>query len=168
MFELTTPFIISQILVGLAMISDFLSFQFKKREHILIFFCVSASLISVHYFLLNKIAAAVFIFFSVLRFIISYFTTNTKVLYFFIFLNCISLFFTYQELYDFILFIALNIAIFASFQKNDQKMRQFFMIGTSGVILYNITIFTPVGIIMETSFLLSNFIGYYRYYLRKT
>ena len=87
MIALTSSFIASQIIVFIAMIFDFLSMQYKKREYTFLCLIVSASLISTHYFLLNRIAAGVIVFFSVLRFITCYFTTNKKYLYIFILLN---------------------------------------------------------------------------------
>ena len=166
MIQLTTAFIISQIAMFIAMGFDFLSLQFKKREYTFLCLIVSASLISTHYFLLNKIAAGVIVFISVLRFITCYFTTNKKFLLIFIALNTISLFFTYTEVYDLIIYVGLIVFIIGNFQKNNKLMRKLMMVGTSIIIVYNIIIFTPMGIVAESSFLISNFIGYYRHYIR--
>ena len=46
----------------IAMGFDFLSLQYKKREHTFLCLIVSASFISAHYFLLGKIAAGVIVF----------------------------------------------------------------------------------------------------------
>lgn len=81
MHDLTMFFIISQILMLVAMGFDFLSLQYKQREKTFLCLIVSASLISAHYFLLDKTAAGVIVFISVLRFITCYFTTNKKYLY---------------------------------------------------------------------------------------
>lgn len=166
MIELTTAFIISQIAMFIAMGFDFLSLQFRKREYIFLSLIISAALISTHYFLLNRIAAGVIVFISVLRFITCYFTTNKKFLFVFIALNTISLFFTYKVLSDLIIYGGLLIFITGNFQKNDKLMRKLMMIGTSIIILYNIVIFSPMGVIAEGLFLTSNFIGYYRYHIR--
>jgi len=167
MGELTAPFIISQVVMFVAMGSDFLSLQFKKRQHTFLCLIVSASLISAHYFLLNKVAAGVIVFFSVLRFITCYFTTNKKYLFIFIALNTFSLFFTYKEIYDLIIYVGLIIFIIGNFQKDNRLMRKLMMGGTSIIMLYNFIIFSPMGVVVEGSFLLSNFIGYYRHYIRK-
>ncbi|MCD4694523.1 YgjV family protein [bacterium] len=165
--ELTTPFIISQVVMFIAMGFDFLSLQFKKREYTFLCLIVSASLISTHYFLLNKTAAGIIVFISVLRFITCYFTTNKKYLILFILLNTISLFFTYKELSDLIIYVGLFIFIIGNFQANNKLMRKLMMIGTSIIVLYNAIIFSPMGFIGEGIFLVSNFIGYYRHYIRK-
>lgn len=166
MITLTLPFIISQVAMFIAMGFDFLSLQFKKREYTFLSLIVSASLISAHYFLLNKIAAGIIVFFSVLRFITCYFTTNKIYLLIFIGLNTIALFFTYKEIYDLIIYIGLIIFIIGNFQEDNKLMRKLMMVGTWVIILYNIVIFSPMGIIAESSFLLSNFIGYYRHYVK--
>jgi len=147
---------------------DFLSFQYKKREHTFLCLIVSASLISAHYFLLGKIAAGVIVSISVLRFITCYFTTNKKYLLIFIALNTISLFFTYKDLTDLIIYAGSIIFIIGNFQKDNKLMRKLMMGGTSIVVLYNAIIFSPMGIITEGSFLISNFIGYYRHYVKNS
>src|SRR3989344_2030679 len=165
--EFSTYFIVSQVLVFIAMISDFLSMQFKERKKIFIFLIISASLISLHYFFLNKIAAGVIIFFSVIRFIVCMFTTNKKFLGLFIVINSIALIFTYNEIYDLIIYFSLLIIITGNFQEDGKLMRKMMMVGTSLVIIYNVIIFSPMGVIVEGSFLASNIIGYYRHYIRK-
>ena len=167
MIELTTAFIISQIAMFFAMGFDFLSLQYKKREYTFLCLIVSASLISTHYFLLNKVTAGVIVFISVLRFITCYFTTNKKFLLIFIALNTIALFFTYTEIYDLIIYAGLIVFIIGNFQKDNRLMRKLMMVGTATIVIYNIIIFTPMGIAAEGAFLISNFIGYYRHYVRK-
>ena len=166
MAELTLPFIISQVAMFIAMSFDFLSLQFKKREYTFLCLIVSASLISAHYFLLGKIAAGVIVFISVLRFITCYFTTNKKYLFIFIALNTISLFFTYKEVSDLIIYVGLIIFIVGNFQADNKLMRKLMMGGTSIIVLYNAIIFSPMGIVAEGAFLISNFIGYYRHYVK--
>ena len=167
MFTLTTAFILSQIVIFIAMIFDFLSMQYKKREYTFLCLIISACLISAHYFLLNKIAAGVIIILSVLRFITCYFTTNKKYLFVFLLLNTISLFFTYKEIYDLIIYVGLVIFIIGNFQEDNRLMRKLMMVGTFILIIYNSIIFSPMGVIAESSFLISNFIGYYRHYIKK-
>lgn len=151
----------------IAMGFDFLSMQYKKREHTFLCLIVSASLISAHYFLLSRVAAGIIVFFSVLRFITCYFTTDKKYLYIFILLNTLALIFTYKDAYDLIVYMGIVIFIIGNFQKDNKRMRKIMMVGTSLVIIYNLLIFSPMGIIAESSFLLSNLIGYYRHYIRK-
>ena len=167
MITLTPAFIISQIAVSIAIIFDFLSLQYKKREYTFICLVISASLISAHYFLLGKIAAGIIVLFSVLRFGTCYFTTDKRLMFLFIALNAGSLFFTYTELYDFIIFLGVLFIIIGNFQADNRLMRKLMMVGTSIVLIYNIIVVTPMGIVAEGLFLGSNFLGYYRHYIRK-
>lgn len=166
--ELNLTFIISQILMFLAMGTDFLSMQFKNRKYIFWALIISAILISTHYFLLDKTTAGIIVTISVLRFITCYFTTDKKYLYLFLILNTAALIFSYTEIYDLIIYIGLFIFIIGNFQTNDKKMRLIMMLWTAIVISYNIFIFSPMWAIAEWSFLLSHFIWYYKYYLKKT
>jgi hypothetical protein len=166
MYDLTLPFIISQVAMFIAMGFDFLSLQYKKREHTFLCLIVAAGLISAHYFLLGKIAAGVIVSISVLRFITCYFTTNKKYLFIFIALNTISLFFTYKDPTDLIIYVGLIIFIVGNFQEDNRLMRKLMMGGTSLIVLYNAIIFSPMGAVGEGSFLISNFIGYYRHYVK--
>ena len=164
---ITSLFIISQVAMFIAMIFDFLSLQYKKRESTFLCLIFSASLISVHYFLLDKTVAGLIVFISVLRFATCYFTTSKKYLVIFLALNTIVLFTTYKEIYDIIIYTGLFIFIIGNFQEDNRRMRKIMMIGTSISVLYNALIFSPMGVAAESLFLISNFIGYYRYYLRK-
>ena len=167
MFLAGSAFIFSQVAMFIAMGFDFLSLQYKKRKFTFLCLIVSASLISTHYFLLGKVAAGVIVFISVLRFITCYFTTDKRVMIVFIGLNTLSLFFTYNELFDMIIYVGLVIFVIGNFQQDNRLMRKLMMVGTSIVIIYNIIIFSPMGIVAEGSFLISNVIGYYRHYLKK-
>jgi len=167
MYDLTLPFIISQVLVSLAIGFDFLSLQYKKREHTFLCLIVSSILISTHYFLLNRMTAGVIVSISILRFITCYFTTNKKYLLVFMTLNTISLFFTYQDPTDFIIYVGLIIFMIGNFQEDNRLMRKLMMSGTSLLVLYNAIIFSPIGVIAESSFLISGFLGYYKHYLKK-
>jgi len=165
--SLSLSFIISQIAITIAIGFDFLSLQYKKREYTFLCLIVSASLISAHYFLLGKIAAGVIVSISVLRFVTCCFTTNKKYLFLFIALNTISLFFTYKDPTDLIIYVGLIIFITGNFQENNKLMRKLMMTGTSLMVLYNAIILSPMGVVAESSFLISGFIGYYRFYVRK-
>jgi len=77
------------------------------------------------------------------------------------------LFFTYKALTDLIVYAGVFIFIIGNFQEDNKLMRKLMMIGTSIIIIYNLVIFSPMGVVVESSFLISNFIGYYRHYTRK-
>jgi hypothetical protein len=161
-----TFFIISQILMGFALISDIFSFQFKNKKKIIIFFIISAFCISAHYFFLNKKVAGFIVILVIIRYIIAYFSTKKIFIYFFLFGNTLILYYFYTAPLDFINYIGNCIHIFALFQK-DKILRKIMMIGTLLIILYDILIFSPMGVVTQGVFLLSNILGYYKYYIRK-
>ena len=167
MIELTTNFILSQIFMFGALVFDFLAFQFKERKKMFLCLIVSTSFIALHYFFFNKIAAAVILLLSVLRFIVGYYSTDKKFLYIFIVLNTISLLFTYKEVYDLIIYVGTVIFIIGMFQENSVLMRKIMMISMVLAVIYNIIIFSPMGMLVESSVLVSNIIGYYRHHTPK-
>ncbi len=165
MYELA--FLFSQIFAGIALLFDIFSFQFKKRKKILLCFVVSGFCLMTHYFLLNKITTGFIFLVVTIRYITSYFSSNKKFIYLFIFINTCILFYFYKEFYDLISYIGITITTIAIFQIDNKKLRKITMCGTSFILLYDILIFTPMGILAEIVFLSSNIIGYYRYYIKK-
>ncbi len=165
--ELSTAFIISQVLMFFAMGTDFLSMQFKNRKYIFLALIASAVLISTHYFLLDKTAAGIIVTISVLRFITCYFTTDKKYLYIFLILNVIAIVTTYSEIRDLMFFVWVSIFIVWNFQANDKFMRKIMMLWTAIIMIYNILIFSPMGAVAEWAFLVSHILGYYRYYFKR-
>ena len=73
-WDAMTPFLLSQILVGMAICTDLLSFQGKQRKHILVCLIISSSLISLHFVLLEHWTAAGLGLLAGIRFVTSYFT----------------------------------------------------------------------------------------------
>ncbi|WP_170244944.1 YgjV family protein [Pararhodospirillum oryzae] len=161
-----SSFLLSQIFVSIAILFDFMSFQYKERKKTYFCLIISASLICIHYFLLGNIAAGTIVALTVCRFVVCYYTTNKQFLILFLFLNFVSIFFTYQSSIDLIIFAGTMIFMIGNFQKNNKTMRILMMIGTSSYIYYNILIESPMAVVLEGLFLTSNIIGYYRHYIR--
>jgi hypothetical protein len=149
------------------MLFDFLSFQFKDRKKTMLCLVVSSCFIATHYLLLNQLSSGVIVYFSAVRFLVAYFSTNKKRLFLFIGLNTISLFFTYNAPIDLLLYIGVSFVIIGNFQEDNKLMRKLMMCGTALAVLYNILIPSPMGALNEAIFLTSNFIGYRRFYIRK-
>ena len=167
MYDFTLPFIISQVAITIATGLDFLGWQYKKREHTFLCLIVSGGLMVAHYFLLGKIAAAVIVSISFLRFITCYFTTNKKYLLIFILLNTISLIFTFKDPTDLIIYVGVTILMVGNFQKDNKMMRKLMMVGTPLFIIYDLIIFSPMAVVADVTLFVSGFIGYYRHYLKK-
>jgi len=167
MYDLTLPFIFSQVAITIATGFDFLGWQYKKREHTFLCLIISGGLMVAHYFLLGKIAAGVIVSVSFLRFVTCYFTTNKKFLYIFIALNTISLFFTYKDPPDLIIYTGVTILMVGNFQKDNKLMRKLMMVGFPLFIVYDLIIFSPMAVVADVTLLVSGFVGYYRHYLKK-
>lgn len=167
MFWLVLPFLISQILVGIAIITDFISFQFKDRKYVLWVLTISALLIASHYLLLWKYNAAILVSLWACSFLISSFSHNKKWLYFFAIIYAIPLIFNYKEIYDLVVWAALYVMLVWKFQENDKAVRVYIMIWATLAITYNVLIFTPVGVLLECIFLGSNLLGYWKHYIKK-
>ena len=118
--------------------------------------------------LLEEYTAGTLIYISTLRFITSIFTTNAKFMWGFLVLILVVAGLTYEKPIDLIAITANVIFNYAAFRPNDKTLRLWTMLGTSIWISFNILIFTPAGIFLESVFLLSNLAGYYRYYIRGT
>jgi hypothetical protein len=164
---MVTPFILSQILIGIAFLFDLASFQFNQRKYTLICFVGAASLISAHYFLLGQNTAGFIIALSATRFLASIFSTDVRLKYLFLLLVTVAGILTFDEIFDLLAIAAGYLATFAVFQPNEKLLRKLMMISTVCIITLNIFIFTPVGIVTETFFLSSNLLSYWRFYIKK-
>lgn len=162
-----SAFVLSQILIGIAFIFDLASFQFKNRKYTLVCFGIAAALISAHFFLLGAVTASAVVAVSIFRFATAYFTTDKRFMYFFLLVVLALGIYTYDGFEDFFITAALICATIGSFMSDERQLRHFFMIGAMLTITHNVLIFTPAGILLETFFLGSNLVSYWRFYLRK-
>jgi hypothetical protein len=160
-------FLLSQIFIGIAFLSDFASFQFKDRKKILLFLCISSILISAHYFLLDKETAGVLVLISALRYITSYYSTHKIFMFALIGIGVIGFIGTYSSPASFFMFGSMLLFTIGAFQKKDKFLRLLIMTGTILVITYNVIIFSPMAIFLESFFLVSNIFGYYRFYIQE-
>ena len=160
-------FVLSQILAGAAFCSDLLSFQLKERRSILICLCVSSILLSLHFFILGRATAGAVVALSALRFAASYFTTAQSVMYAFMAAAGAALLLTFSGTLSLLACTASLVQTYASFRPGDRRLRQVMMGGTSLWIVHNALAWTPAAALIEVFFLLSNLIGYYRFYLRR-
>ena len=169
MFEnfVLSDFILSQILIGIAMTIDVISFQFKKREKVLLFLTISCIFISAHFYFLKEFTSMGLIGISAVRYFVGIFTTSKLMVLIFVSLSFILTFFTYSHFIDIVALSATTIATVAAFCKQDKLLRQLLLLATSIWIITLIVINSPMAILMESCFLLSNLLGYYRIYLKK-
>ena len=163
-----SAFVLSQILIGVAFLFDLASFQFKNRKTTLLLFTCAASLISAHFFLLGATTAGFLVAVSATRFFVSIFTTHRFLKYFFLVLIIGLGAYTFDGYEDIFSILAVVLGTFAAFQNNERTLRHFMMLGTISIIVHNLIIWTPAGILLEAFFLGSNLVSYYRFYIRKS
>ena len=155
------------MLIGVAFLFDLASFQFKRRKYTLICFTCAASLVATHFFLLGAITAGAVVAVSATRFFVSIFTTDKRVKWLFVAVILVLGIYTFDGYEDVLITIAMLFSTFASFHINEKRLRQFMMLATVLVITHNIVILTPAGIALETFFLGSNLVSYWRFYIKK-
>lgn len=164
---MVSAFILSQTLIGIAFLFDLASFQFKNRKITLLLFTCAASLISAHFFLLGATTAGCLVAVSAARFFVSIFSTHRLLKYFFLVLIGGLGIYTFNGLEDVFSIAAVTLSTFAAFHDNARTLRHLMMLATLSIIVHNLIIWTPAGILLEVFFLLSNLLSYYRFYLRK-
>ncbi len=160
-----SPFLLSQILAGLALCADIVSFQLKKRAHILLCFIISCLLLSIHFICLGHWTAAGLALLACIRFIISFFTDKKRYA-----LLCIAaviavIIYTWEGALSLLAGAAGITGTIAAFNNNDKRLRQIMFITTSLWIIHNILAGSPGAVAVEFTFLSSNAIGYFRYYI---
>jgi hypothetical protein len=161
-----TPFIISQVLVAIAIGFDLMSFQFKDRQKIVTCLFFAGILISSHFMLLEQWTAASLMAIATVRYLVSVFSTSAKLKYVFCSASIISSVITYSGLVSVISCLGSIFQTIAAFNKDDRRLREFMIIGTAFWLLHNYLIGSPTAVIMEVLFISSNLVGYYRFYYK--
>ena len=157
-------FVISQALVSVAFLIGLAAVQFKPRRTVLLLLAISTGFNAVHFLLLERPGASVVIGLTGIRYLTAIVTTSKRAMWFFISLNVIAFLVTYQNPQSFLALSAVLMGTYGSFLPADRNMRQFFMAGNTLWLIHNVLVFTPIGMLMEASFLTSNFVGYVRFY----
>ena len=161
-----SAFLLSQILIGIAVCFDLVSFQFKDKKNIIKCFICAVTLIGIHFALLEQWTGAGLMALGAVRYFTSLYTTSKKMALLFCISTLVITFFTYAGLASIISCTAALIQNVAAFSNNDKRLRQLMIVGTSLWLTHNIVIGSPTAVLLEALFLSSNLIGYYRYYLK--
>lgn len=160
-----SDFVVSQILIAIAICFDIISFQLRDRRYILLCLVCAGLLISAHFYFLGNLTAMWLLLISVSRYFTSIFTTSRWLAFFFIAVASVSTFLTYNGFQSLISLTGASFQTLAAFHKKDQQMRQLMIVGVSFWLIHNILAESPGAVIMEVIFLTSNLIGYYRFYI---
>lgn len=162
-----TPFLISQILVAIAICFDLLSFQFKERPKIIACLVVSCLLISSHFAILGYWTATGLGLLATVRFLASLLTTSKKVMALFMCASIIVSVVSYNGILSILSGLGSLFGTAGTFCKDDKRLRQIILIGTSLWLVHNILAKSPTAVLMEALFITSNLVGYYRFYLKR-
>lgn len=161
-----SDFLLSQILVGIAICTDILSFQLKERHKIVACLTVSALLISAHFMLLGHWTAAGLALLATARFATSIFSTSKRIMVLFIIGTLVVALITYSGLLSLLGCTATLFTTVASFSKKDKFLRQLMLIGTAIWIVHNVLAGSPGAVVLESLFISSNLVGYFRFYIK--
>jgi hypothetical protein len=158
------PFILSQILIGFASISDFFSFQIKRREYTLLLFAISSLFIAAHYFLLGAFVGGFVTLVNVSRHLTAIVSRRKLFMYIFMSLVLGLGVYSFKYYFDVLPIAGSLLSTYAGFRATPKALRMFMMVATSLFIIYNIYVGSPGGVILESMFLVSNVISYFRFY----
>lgn len=162
-----SAFLLSQILVGIAICTDLLSFQFKQRTHIVGCLTVSCLFIAAHFICLGHWTAALLSLVNAIRFFTTLFSTARLFKWIFLSITMVVLLFTYDGYLSILGTVGALLGTIAAFSDHDKRLREVMFLGTCFWLIHNILAGSPGAVLMETIFISSNILGYYRYYIRR-
>ncbi len=156
-------FLLSQIFAGLTLCSDIISFQMKKRDHILACLICSSLLLAIHFVLLSLWTAAAMALFAGIRYATSLYSSDLRLAA--LFLCCIAVItvVTWQGPISLLAACGTGIGTIAAFMKSDKRLRQLMFGAISCWLCHNIIVGSPGAVIVELVFMTSNITGYLRH-----
>ncbi|MCE9678127.1 YgjV family protein [Shewanella sp. AS1] len=159
-----SAFLLSQLLIAIAIVLDLISFQFKQKRFIVTCLALSCMLSGAHFALLEQWTAAALMWLACVRYFVTIFSHARSLLALFLTLNCVMTYFTFAGILSLVSFAGSSMQTIATFSKSDRHLRLLMIVGTSIWLLNNLLVGSPMAALMEFAFLCSNIIGYYRYY----
>lgn len=156
-------FLLSQIFATLTLLTGMAAFQFSERVHILRGWCVAASFAAIHFFLLGSIEASLLVGVTAARFLVSSFTTDSRIMWLFLALAAGGFALTYEHPVSLLALAATLIGTVGAFHGTPQAVRYSMMATEVLWTVHNIIVWSPVAIGMEVLFFTSNLIGLVRH-----
>ncbi|MBT5060006.1 MAG: YgjV family protein [Gemmatimonadetes bacterium] len=160
------PFVVSQILSGLAFASAVTSMQCRERRTILLWLVLAAILSASHFFLLGRNSAGTLYMILCVRVLVAAYSTNPRFILLFGAAVVVGFLATYERPLDILALTASLVATYAAFQSNPRRMRIVYMCCAALWMVHNILAGSPMAVAMEVSLLISNAIGFWRHHLR--
>ena len=158
-----SPFLISQLLAGATLVVGMAAFQFRQRTHILRGWCIAALLAAAHFFVLGSAAAGILVTVTAIRFLVSSYTTDARLMYVFLALSVGGFILTYISPVSLIALAATLIGTVGSFRRSENAVRYSMLTTEILWATHNVLIGSPVGVAMEVLFFSSNLLGLLRH-----
>lgn len=157
-------FLLSQVLAAVAFAAGSVSFQCKKRRNVMFWLCASALSNASHFFALGRVGAGTLYVVMGIRVFAAAFTTYRPLMYVFFGLILAGYSLSYERPLDILALFAAMLATYGNFQASDRKVRLYYMACAVTWMIHNFISGSPVAVLMEITFLVSNLIGYLRIY----
>ena len=158
------PYLLSQILGAIGAVIAICGPQFKHRWQMLVAYALCNLFWAAHFWILGAIVAALMSVTGSLRFVVAIFSKARWILWLFVVLNVLVAWYTWEIWYVSVLALISSLfIIFSSFVATDRLMRILVICGTLGWLIYDILIWTYVGMLANTFFFISGVIGFLRF-----
>lgn len=157
-----TPFFLSQILAALSFSLDLLAFQFVRRERSLLTLACSAGLLALHFWLLDHVSACGLMALAACRYLLATVTTNQRVKGGFLCASLLCSALAWQHPMDIFPLAGSLLMTVAAFQSTAAGLRLITLSGSLCWLINNILAGSPMAILMESTFMLSTIVSYWR------
>ncbi|MDG1462818.1 MAG: YgjV family protein [Gammaproteobacteria bacterium] len=158
-----SPFVISQILASITLIIGMAAFQAKQRRTILRGWFLAAMFAAAHFYFLDMFEACLLVGVIGIRFLVSSFTQDRRLMYLFMAISLVAYIATYNEPVSLLALLAAMIGTWGTFQKAQTTVRLTMMSTEVLWVIHNFIIWSPVAVGMEVLFFSSNVIGFLRH-----
>ncbi|MBV2129150.1 YgjV family protein [Arsukibacterium indicum] len=160
--ELSVLFLGSQLLAAIAFGCGIFAFWQQQRSSMLRFWFISAVLNASHFGLLGQYEAALFVGLTAIRFLVAAIQPRQHWMLLFMAGATAILLTSYSSPLNLLPYAAAMLGTYGSFQTRLGRVRLCMAIGASCWIIHNMLVGSPVAVLMELAFLLSNLVGFLR------
>lgn len=161
-----TPFAWSQLLAAVGAVFGIVSFQLRERRSVLLCLIALSCFNASHFLVLGRTTPAILLFLTVTQFITALISRHRAFVAIYLVAAAITIGLSYNGIPSWLAFGAFTCGTIGSFQHSDRVLRMCFCAGNLFWIVHNVLVGSPVAILIETAFLTSNLVGYWRLYGR--
>ncbi|MEW6754189.1 MAG: YgjV family protein [Candidatus Latescibacterota bacterium] len=162
-----SPFVLSQVLAGLAFGLGLMSVQFRSRRRVLLCLALSTAANASHFVLLGRHAAAALLVLIGVRYLVAIAWLDRRLMYLFLLATAAGFAATWDGPLGLLALLAALVGTYGSFQAADRTLRRCLIAGNSAWLLHNALAMTPVAALMEAFNLTSNVLAYWRFHARR-